>query len=192
MSSQRKNRRTAILNAVIKLLAEKGIAGVTHRATDAAAELPQGSTTYYFPKKIELIRAAAAQLALELEKDCDDLQIAFAGVAAKQGLEAAIDQAAQGLIASADQGKQLLLARLELTMAAARNDDLSDIGERLSAAGRRPIEFFVGLISGGNSDVPIETCVGIIDGIAMMYAAGQGPQPTTKQVAAVIRSLVRN
>jgi DNA-binding transcriptional regulator YbjK len=192
MSSHTKSRRSAILDAVIGLLAEKGLAGVTHRAADLAAGLPQGSSSYYFPKKSELVRAAASRLADELGKDCDDLQIAFAEVTATRGLEAAIAHAAQGLIASADRGKRLLLARIELTLAAARDDDLSDVGDELAAAARRPIEFFVGLISGGASAVPMETYVGLIDGIALTYATGQGPEPTADQVAAVLRSLTRD
>lgn len=191
MSSQHTDRRSTILDAVIRLLAERGLAGVTHRATDAAAGLPQGSSTYYFPRKSELLRAAASHLALALEKDCGALQIGFAEVAAKQGLDAAIDYVAGELVASADQTKYLLLARLELTLAAARDDDLSDVGDRLSVAARRPIEFFVSLISDDSSKVPVDTCVGLIDGISLMHATGQGPQPTTDQVASVLRSLVR-
>ena len=189
MSIQVKDRRTAILDAVIQLLATKGLSGVTHRAADMQAGLPQGSTTYYFPKKTALLREAAAHLAQELEKDCDDLQIAFADVAAKQGMAAAIDLAAQGLLASADKGKELLLARIELTLAAARDEDLSDVGERLSVAARRPIEFFVNLVTGGQNTVPMETCVGLIDGVALMYVTGQGPKPTVAQVSTVLRSL---
>jgi DNA-binding transcriptional regulator YbjK len=192
MSSHPKDRRSAILDAVIGLLAERGLAGVTHRAADLAAGLPQGSSGYYFARKSDLIRAAASRLADELARDCDDLQIGFAEVAAKQGLEVAIGHAAQGLVASAARGRRLLLARIELTMAAARDPDLADVGHDLAAAARRPIEFFVGLISGGRSAVPVDTYVGLIDGIALMHATGQGPEPTADQVAAVLRSLTRD
>lgn len=164
--------------------------GLTHRATDQAAGLPQGSTSYYFSKKSDLLRAAAEHLAYELEKDCDDLQITFADLAAKKGLDAAINHAAQGLLASADRGRHLLLARIELTLVAARDDDLSGIGDRLSDAAKRPIEFFVNLVSDSDDDFPMDTCVGLIDGIALKHAIGQGPAPTTEQVTAVLRSLI--
>lgn len=192
MSSHRTDRRSAILDAVVDLLAAEGLAGVTHRAADAAAGLPPGSSTYYFPKKAELVRAAAAHLAAELEKDCDDLRIAFADVTARRGLEAAIDEAARGLVASAARGRRLLLARIELAMAAARHPDLADMGPRLAAAARRPIEFFVGLVSARAGGVPMDTYVGLIDGIALMHATGQGPEPTADQVAAVLRALAKD
>jgi TetR/AcrR family transcriptional regulator, regulator of biofilm formation and stress response len=191
MSSSSKERRSVILEAVIMLLAEKGVAGVTHRAADAAARLPQGSTTYYFPKKAELLRAAALHLAAELEKDCDALQVAFADVVAKQGLDPAIDYVARQLVASLDQAKNLQLARIELTLAAARSDDLPDVASRLSVAGRRPIQFFISLISGGRRDTPIEACIGLIDGIALMHVTGQGLRPTADQVATVLRTIVQ-
>lgn len=190
MAKQKKDRRSDILETVIRLLAEKGVAGITHRATDAAAGLPQGSTNYYFPKKSDLLRAAAFHLAEELEKDCDSLQVKFAEVVAKDGLENAVNFVAGKLIESVDEARHLMIARIELTLAAARSEDLSDIGERLSVAGKRPIEFFVSLISDGKSEVSIDTYVGLIDGIALMYANGQGTQPATEQVAAVIRSMI--
>lgn len=192
MSSHQPDRRSAILDAVVDLLAAKGLAGVTHRAADAAAGIPPGSSTYYFPKKSDLLRAAASHLAAELEKDCDDLQIAFAEIASQQGVDAAINKAAGELVTSATHGRRLLLARIELTLAAAREPGLADIGPRLAAAARRPIEFFVGLISNGTSEVPVETYVGLIDGIGLMHATGQGPEPTTDQVTAVLRSLARD
>lgn len=148
------------------------------------------STTYYFPKKISLLIAASQQLAALLEKECDELQVGFADIAAKQGMEAAIEYVAEEIVAYADAERRLFLARVELTLAAARRDDLAGVGEQLTAAARRPIEFFLRLISSGRGDVPIETCAGLIDGVSLMYATGQGPKPTTAQVAAVFRAIL--
>jgi DNA-binding transcriptional regulator YbjK len=183
-------RREVILNGVIELLATRGLEGVTHRAVDEIAGLPQGSSTYYFPKKAALLIAAAQHLAQILEKDCDELQVGFAETAAKQGLDAAVAYVATELVAYADNSRHLFLARMELTMASARREDLAGVGTELTAAARRPIEFFLKLISDGRDDVPIETCAGLIDGITLMYATGQGPKPTTDQIAAVFRSIL--
>lgn len=184
------SRREAILTAVIELLATRGLDGVTHRAVDEAAGLPQGSSTYYFPKKASLLTAAAQHLATLLEKDCEALQVGFAQRAAQQGLEAAVAYVAEEVVAYADESRQLFLARIELTLAAARRDDLAGVGAQLTAAARRPIAFFLRLISDGSTEVPIETCAGLIDGIALMHATGQGPKPTTDQIAAVFRSIL--
>ncbi|MBC7792827.1 MAG: TetR family transcriptional regulator [Clostridia bacterium] len=191
MSIHKAERRSVILAAVIELLATKGIGGVTHRAADHAAGLPQGSSTYYFPKKSDLLRATAVHLAAELAKDCDELQIAFSDIVAKQGLDRAIDYVALQLVESLAQAKHLQLARIELMLAAARSDDLTDLATLLSVAGRRPIEFFVSLISNGQSQTAIDTCVGLIDGIALMYVTGQGAKPSAAQVATVLKSIVK-
>lgn len=186
----RSDRRAVILDAVLELLATRGLEGVTHRAADEAAGLPQGSTTYYFPKKSALLVAATDHLAALLEEECDELQVGFAERAARRGLDAAIAYVADELVAYADDTRHLFLARVELTMAAARREDLAGVGERLTAAARRPIAFFVKLISHGQADAPIETCAGLIDGITLMYAIGQGPKPTTEQVSAVLRAVL--
>lgn len=183
-------RRETILNAVLELLAKRGLEGVTHRAVDELAGLPPGSSSYYFPKKAALLVAASQHLAALLEKDCDELQVGFAETAAEGGLAAAVDYVARELVTYADNSRHLFLARMELTMAAARREDLADVGAQLTAAARRPIEFFLKLISDGKTDVPIETCAGLIDGITLMYATGQGPKPTTDQVAAAFRAIL--
>lgn len=93
-------------------------------------------------------------------------------------------------MASAGRGRRLLLARLELTLAAARDDALADLSDALAAA-RRPIAFVLGLVSNGATAAPLETCVGLIDGIGLMHATGQAPEPSAEQVAAVLRLLAR-
>lgn len=190
MSTNKADRRKIILDGVIELLATRGMEGVTHRAVDELVNLPQGSTTYYYPKKAALLIAASQQLASYLEMECDALQVGFADKVAKQGMDAAIGYVADELVVYADHEKHLFLARVELTMASARRADLFGIGDQLTAAARRPIEFFMKLISNGKSDVPIETCAGLIDGITLMYATGQAPKPTTEQVSAVLRSIL--
>lgn len=190
MSSKRTERRVHILNGTIDLLAARGLEGVTHRAVDEAAGLPQGSTSYYYSKKTELLAAAAEHLAGLLEKECNDLQVGFAEKAAKDGLDAAVAYVADELVSYTDASRHLFLARMELTMAAARREELSGVGEQLNMAARRPIAFFLRLIAGDRQDVPIETCAGLIDGISLMYATGQGPKPTTDQVASVFRSVL--
>lgn len=183
-------RRTEILNVAVRLIATHGLEGMTHRAVDKAAGLPPGSSSYYFPKKTLLLIATANHLAELLEKDCDELQVGFADKASKHGLDAAIEYVAEELVTYADNSKDLFLARMELTIASARREDLSEVGDLLTSAARCPIEFFLELISEGRKDIPIETCAGLIDGITLIYATGQGPKPTTDQIKAVFHSIL--
>ncbi|MGE2716213.1 TetR/AcrR family transcriptional regulator [Mycolicibacterium litorale] len=56
-------RRLRIVEAVIAVVAEKGLAGVTHRSVADKAGVPLGSTTYYFKDKDELTIAAIELMA---------------------------------------------------------------------------------------------------------------------------------
>ncbi|OIJ62936.1 TetR/AcrR family transcriptional regulator [Streptomyces mangrovisoli] len=54
-------RRQRIIDAAIRVVGAKGIAGLTHRAVAAEADVPLGSTTYHFAGLDELMVAALRQ-----------------------------------------------------------------------------------------------------------------------------------
>lgn len=182
-------RKREILDATLTLLAERGLAGVTHRAVDEAAGLPQGSSSYYFPKKLGLIEAAAEHLAVLLDEDCDETRRHFSELIAEGKNDAAIDYVARDLLKYADEARALLLARFEITLAGARNDELKDIAERLSESARRPIAFFLKLLSRDQAQGQIETCMGLLDGVTLLYVTGQGPKPTVDQIKKIFLSV---
>ena len=82
------DRRTAILDAALELVGTQGMRGLTHRAVDAAAGLPPGSTSNYFRTREALIfgiverfivreRAMAAGPRDEVEPTPDGLAAAW-------------------------------------------------------------------------------------------------------------------
>src|SRR5262249_19353432 len=56
------DRRTAIADAAIELLAEGGTGGLTHRMVDKRLGIPEGSTSSYHRTRDELTRAAAERI----------------------------------------------------------------------------------------------------------------------------------
>src|SRR5690349_24946758 len=54
-------RRQRIIDAAIRVVGERGIAGLSHRAVAAAADVPLGSTTYHFATLDDLLVAALRQ-----------------------------------------------------------------------------------------------------------------------------------
>ncbi|MFI0236862.1 TetR/AcrR family transcriptional regulator [Streptomyces sp. NPDC016845] len=54
-------RRQRIIDAAIRVVGEKGIAGLSHRTVAAEAGVPLGSTTYHFATLDELMVAALRQ-----------------------------------------------------------------------------------------------------------------------------------
>ncbi|MEU0964059.1 TetR family transcriptional regulator [Streptomyces sp. NPDC005917] len=54
-------RRQRIIEAAIRVVGEKGLAGLSHRSVAAEADVPLGSTTYHFKTLDELMVAALRQ-----------------------------------------------------------------------------------------------------------------------------------
>ncbi|MEV6137154.1 TetR family transcriptional regulator [Nocardia sp. NPDC051990] len=56
------DRRAALVDAAIDVIATQGIRALTHRALDTALDLPGGSASYYFRTKRALIEAIADRI----------------------------------------------------------------------------------------------------------------------------------
>ncbi|MFD4833041.1 TetR/AcrR family transcriptional regulator [Streptomyces uncialis] len=54
-------RRQRIIDAAIRVVADRGIGGLSHRTVAAEADVPLGSTTYHFSTLDELVVAALRQ-----------------------------------------------------------------------------------------------------------------------------------
>ncbi|MFI7622900.1 TetR/AcrR family transcriptional regulator [Micromonospora echinofusca] len=74
------DRFAVLTDAAIDVLAELGMRGLTHRAVDARAGLPQGTTSAYFRTRGALIEAVVRRLA-----DLDRADLEAAGVPAGEG-----------------------------------------------------------------------------------------------------------
>jgi DNA-binding transcriptional regulator YbjK len=57
------SRRALIADAAISTLARDGMRGLTHRAVDRTAGLPEGSASYYFRTRQALLQATVERLA---------------------------------------------------------------------------------------------------------------------------------
>ncbi|MBL0781565.1 TetR family transcriptional regulator, partial [Streptomyces albidoflavus] len=62
-------RADRIADAALALLAERGLRGLTHRAVDEAAGLPQGSTSNHARTRLALLRTVVRRQA-ERESVC--------------------------------------------------------------------------------------------------------------------------
>src|SRR3954451_900347 len=69
-------RRIQILDAAITVLGTSGIHGLTHRAVDAAAQLPAGSTSNHFRTRDALLNAVVEQFAARERANWEELAAA--------------------------------------------------------------------------------------------------------------------
>lgn len=62
------DRRTALLDAALDVVGERGLRALTHRAVDAAADVPAGSASNVFRTRADLVAALLDRL---LERELD-------------------------------------------------------------------------------------------------------------------------
>jgi TetR/AcrR family transcriptional regulator, regulator of biofilm formation and stress response len=128
-------RREALLEAVLRIVADVGPDAVTHRRVAEAAELPLASTTYWFDSKEHLLTAA-----LELAAEHDTARLlAHAAAAESAGADAdPLDAAVDVILDACDDGSQAsrgsLIATFALLLEAARRPALRQIAQRWTEA----------------------------------------------------------
>ena len=111
------DRRTEILDAALRVLAEHGLRGLTHRAVDARAGIAPGSTSYYFRSRSALVTGCVARL-VEIDLTVEAPEVAAAPP------EALVDALVGVAVAMATSQRHRTLARDQLSLAAARAPDL--------------------------------------------------------------------
>jgi DNA-binding transcriptional regulator YbjK len=58
-------RRKSVIDAALRVVGEKGLAGLTHRAVATEADITPGLTTYYFPSVDDLLEATLSSFVEE-------------------------------------------------------------------------------------------------------------------------------
>lgn len=64
-------RRTLLADAAVRVLAQQGSRGLTHRAIDTEAEVPRGTASNYFASRDEVIDAILLRIGERLQPDPD-------------------------------------------------------------------------------------------------------------------------
>lgn len=126
-------RREALLEAVLRIVADVGPDAVTHRRVAEVAELPLASTTYWFQSKDHLLTAA-----LELAADRDTRRLLDSLAQAEHGqadpLDAAVAAIAESCPDPSQSGRGSLIAAYSLLLEAARRPGLQEISRRWTDA----------------------------------------------------------
>lgn len=159
-------RRTALLDATLRVVARDGAAGASHRAVAAEAGVPLGSTTYYFASREEMLlealrHAAEADIARTRERVT---ALSGAGLD-RDGWRRAILDWAQEEVAPGR--AHVLVARHHLRLEALRRPELRAVYGAWTAAG---LELMETVLAAAGSDAPAADAavlVATIDGLAL-------------------------
>jgi DNA-binding transcriptional regulator YbjK len=169
------SRADLIADAALALLAERGMRGLTHRAVDERAALPQGSTSNYARTRQALLEAAVRRLA---EREARVLAPAElpAPVVGPEGLvagpEGLVADLATALHRYLTRHPELLVCRYELALEATRRPELREF---FDATGRQFREPLMSLMTAAGSAEPERHTLSLVawcEGLMFSCAAG--------------------
>lgn len=182
------NRRDDLLDAAISVLGGSGMRSLTHRAVDAAAGLPAGSTSNYFRTRDALLDAVVERFAARERANWEEVATGLAPTTPEE-LARALTIAARD---SAGPQRTLTLARYAILTEAAIHPSLR---AQLTATGGRVRAYFLTWLRAAGSTDPER------DGpIIMNHYAGlvlhqlANPDPAfdpSAEIAAVVTTVIR-
>ncbi|MFE5892890.1 TetR/AcrR family transcriptional regulator [Streptomyces sp. NPDC002285] len=181
-------RSDLVADTALALLAERGMRGLTHRAVDETAGLPQGSTSNLARTRQALLELAVRRLAdrearvLALEELPDP----------RGGLDSLVDGLALATHRALTRNRELTLARYELALEATRRPELRAY---FDATGARFRDQLTTLVSAMGSTDPARHVLSLVawaDGLMFSCVAGSfGSQaPGLAEVRASLRELL--
>lgn len=169
----RPDRRAQLLDATIAVIGRGGLSAVTHRAVEAEAGLPHGSTTYYFKSRQALIDAAVERLLVVDHEAVDWIAHEIAMVLAEGRGELDHDRLAAGVTTWIRTRPELQLARYELTLAGSRRPE---IRERMRAGRETFVRLLVPIVvAAGSTDPPRDASamLAMLDGLILNELTGR-------------------
>lgn len=172
-------RRDRIIDVTLDVVAERGVAGTTHRAIAAAADIPLGSMTYHFEGMDDLLAVAFTRLANRIA-DRFEARLAEARDET-EAVQAVVDLITVDLAeSSAD-----IVLTYELYTLAARRPALRSVTQGWMARSRVALERHFDAATARYLDAMIE-------GIALHRALNPVPMGVTDVLEAVTRITRRN
>ncbi|MFE1251139.1 TetR/AcrR family transcriptional regulator [Streptomyces sp. NPDC058741] len=182
------SRSGLVADAALALLAERGMRGLTHRAVDEAAGLPQGSTS-----NLARTRQALLELAVRRLADREARVLALHEMPApRAGTDSLVEALALAAHRALTQHRTLILARYELALEATRRPELRAC---FDATGARFRDQLTALVTAMGSRAPARHTLSLIawaDGLMFSCVAGSfsARTPSLEDVREGLRELL--
>ena len=161
-------RRRELLEAALHVVADEGLRGLTHRAVDRRAGLPEGTCSAYFRTRQALQLAVTEHVAATLAADVDRLGAELAECSGDEARAVALTLA---LFERWLDERELILAKLELSLEAPRNPAVAEV---LSASRTRLVGVVDGILTRAvreRADGRAEALVASFDGLLIARPA---------------------
>ncbi|MDI3407527.1 TetR/AcrR family transcriptional regulator [Streptomyces cavernicola] len=167
-SSRTSSRAELIADTAITLLARRGMRGLTHRAVDEAAGLPQGSTSNHARTRLALLEATVRRQA---EREAQTLMPAEAPDP-EGGVEALADTLALALHRALTEHRELTVSRYELALEATRRPELRAFYDEQGAQFRTAVEAMLRAVGSRDPRRHTLSLVAWSDGLMLSCTAG--------------------
>jgi DNA-binding transcriptional regulator YbjK len=183
-------RREALLEAVLRIVAEVGADAVTHRRVAEEAQLPLASTTYWFESKEHLLTAA---LELAAERDTARLLALAATLSSDDDpIDAAVGAIVEPCGDEPQSSRGSLMATYALLLEAARRPALRDIARRWTDV---YLDTLGSLMERAGSRRPredAELLLGAADGLLIEQLATGSSTDLTPRLRRLVAALVQS
>lgn len=184
LSRRGRQRKTEILEAVLRIVGRHGIAGLSMRALATEADIPLGATTYYFTTKSQLI-AEAFQLhaARETQRVLD----AARHLPAKPTARQLADQLTSFLIQGLTMHRLQLISEYELLVEATRDEQLASLSRSWLHVMRKELRIVAARLGSPTPKADVDVLLCLLAGLEVDHLSAE---PTAAERAR-IRSAVR-
>ena len=173
-AEQRAERRGAIIDAAVLIIATRGLPALTHRAVAREAKVPLAATTYYFASKDEIVREALEALAAT---EVDRLAAIASTIRSVSSPDELAGLVAEALFPDPGEAEQRWLAQFEIYLEAARNPALRPAVEHWRAAFVEVAESALRVAGAPEPERRAELAVAGMNGLLLDRVRGIGDDP---------------
>ena len=174
-AEQRAERKRAIVDAALRIIASRGLPAVTHRTVAREAKVPLAATTYYFSSKDEILAEALESLAAaEVERLSGLADEIGTRSRSQEEVGAALSKA---LIPEPDDAERRWLAQFEIYVEAARNPELRPAVQRWRQAFVELAESSLRAVGAPDPEHRAPIAIAAINGILLDRLRGVGEDP---------------
>jgi len=173
-AEQRAERRGAIIDAAVTIIATEGLPAVTHRAVAREAKVPLAATTYYFSSKDEILREALEALAAS---EVERLAAIASTIRSVESPDQLAGLVAQALFPDPGEAERRWIAQFEIYLEAARNPALRPAVEHWRSAFVEVAESALRVAGAPDPERRAELAVAGMNGLLIDRIRGIGEDP---------------
>lgn len=182
------DRRTVLADAAVAVLADAGMRGLTHRAVDARAGLPAGTTSAYFRTRQALLTALVRRLVVldqaELQAEGERVPPPRSVAELTGALAAFTRRRLTG------QGRERTLARYACAVESVRHPELREILTPRENAARDVMRDFLARQGVADPGARTLTLLACVDGLVFDRLVGGG-QVSEEEIASLVTAAVQ-